>query len=108
MELTLSADEGRPESVSYLSLLGAGLEYELSNCYVRHDSCGNPAAFEIEDSPIVLNHEAIVDVLLGDAGTGAAQSSSYPKMLPDNLAMQLDFAITCQIPPRPSFWPPVI
>ena len=106
--LELRAEEGHPESISYTTLLSARIEYDLDGFSVLNDERGNPAAFAFSGGKEILDHESIVDLLVGEPVSATGSGLSHPKMLPDNKDMSFDSALACEVPPRPSFWPPVM
>ena len=105
--ISLRSEEGHPDSVSYASLIDARIEYDLDGFTVLDDKVGNPAAFAFGKSQEIMSHERIVDLLLDQPISTGVEVGAYPKMLPNNMEEHLEFAISCPMPPRPSFWPPV-
>ena len=106
-QVSLCPVEGQGDSVSYQSLIDAKVEYDLDGVVVLNDVGGNPAAFSFEGENDPIDHEQIVDLLLDLPVYQTIKLDDYPKMLPDCSALDLGFAVACQVPPKPVFWPPI-
>ena len=104
----LTSLEGCPESISLTSPVWDVIDFDLRDFEYLSDAEGNPAAFVPKSNlSCWLGHEYLPEVLLGENIDIGAVTSDHPTMLPDNQALSMQFALDCEVPKRPDFWPPV-
>ena len=105
----LTSLDGCPESISLSSEPWGLADYEIDDFGIVRDAENNPAAFVAsDDTSRWFSHEYLPDLLLGEPIGIEAISGEHPNMLPDNNALSMEFAIDCEAPHRPVFWPPSI
>lgn len=106
-DVSLTALDGYAESVSLTSEPWKYRDFDLeAHCIVR-DKAGNPAAFVSHaDDTRWIAHEGIVDLIKGETVQEFSFEDKSPVMLADASALDLSFAIECEVPARPLFWPP--
>lgn len=99
----LTSDDGMAEAVSLQSAPWKQLDFVEKNIRVKLDKEKRYAAFCSANGKM-LKHEAVLKFPLGEVLTTSDDLKSYPKMLPDNSRLHLEYAIDCTLPPRPHLW----
>lgn len=104
----LTSQEGQPESISLTSKIWNDYDFDLCDFNYLKDSKGNPSAFVTKnDMTRWVKHEVVPDLLLGEVVATEKIKREFPVMLPDPQALSMHFAVDCEPPSMPVFWPPI-
>ena len=104
-KISLIAEEGEEESISYKSEIWKYWKISLPGIIIREDREGNPAAFALQNNQeAVIKHEKILEMVK----RGLQDSdylSGWPKMLSDTQKLDLNYTTECDTSYIPCFWP---